>query len=179
MKIILIALLSIILCSGCLTLGYKEYRFKINPDHSGTLTIKFVNIKSTSDEGVSVDSVRFRDYSELINDFVNGSRMEEDFIRAKVVSKKLFEENGQLCGEVVLTFDSLSQVNIYQYDKNGPYLLLGNVLNEKFADSNGKQGPDYFPAVIWDNKMTALYLKNTVDEKIDSAYELLSLYKQK
>lgn len=178
MKIFFIAIICTILCSGCLTLGYKEYRFQINSDHSGTLTIKFVNIRSSCDDVASVDSVRFKDYSELINDFVKGTRMEEDFSRAQVLSKKLFEEKGQLCGEVVLKFDSLSQVNIFQYDKNGPYMLLGNLLNEKYSDSNGKQGPEYFPAVLWDNTQTMLYLKNSVDDKIDTANELLSLYKK-
>lgn len=179
MKIIFITIICTVLCSGCLTLGFKEYRFQINTDHSGTLTIKFVNIKSSCDSKVTADSVRQVDYSELINDFINGNRIEEDFNRAKIISKKLFEEKGQLCGEVIITFDSLSQVNIFQYEKNGPYMLLGNVLNEKYSDSNGKQGPEYFPAVIWDNKQTMLYLKNSLDDKIDSANEILSLYNKR
>ena len=57
-------------------------------------------------------------------------------------------------------------------------MMLGNILNEKYAESNGMIGPDYFPAIIWPNSIKELTLRNRIDVKIDSTASLLEYYKE-
>ncbi|MBI4946097.1 MAG: tetratricopeptide repeat protein [Bacteroidetes bacterium] len=178
MKKMLIILTSFILLTGCLTVEFKEYKFELNPDKSGTLTIKFINIRAVCENKTAADSVSDADYNELVNAYLNGTRIEDDFANAHVISKRLFEEDGKLCGETVLKFDSISQVNIFQYDPSGPLMLMTNVLNEKYYDSNGNKGPDYFPAVFWDKSVKTLILKNAIATDIDSTKELLGFYRK-
>jgi hypothetical protein len=76
----------------------------------------------------------------------------------------LFEENGYLCGEVNLTFDSLSSVNLFQFDKQSPYMSYVNSYSETYVESNGTYDENVMPVVFWNKNIKELYLKTQITE---------------
>ena len=180
-KLIAFLLGIVFLLSSCLTCEYKEYKFELSGKGKSKLTIKFVNIMSKYDsEEITKDEQITKDYEELTNTYIIGDEMEKKYPNAKLISKRLFEENNQLCGEAVYEFDDISQANIYQYDKKSPYMYyLGSLSSETFYKSNGKQGPDYFPAVVWDKSKKELTLTTKVNEQDEKCTSLLYKWKSK
>ena len=121
----LIFLLAVI-TSSCLTVEKKEYTFKLKNNHSGELTIKFINIISMMDDTVDVSA---SDFEELITSYIDGDQFEQDYQNATVRSKRLFEKDGVLCGEVIIDFNDLKSVGLFQYDTKGPYMFnMGSFL---------------------------------------------------
>ena len=101
---LLLLLTIMVSMAGCLTCERKEYVFKLTGSNSGILTIKYVNIFSGMiDSAGEIDA----DYDELINMWLYGKKLESDFPGATKFRKRIFEENGQLCGEVSMDFDDL------------------------------------------------------------------------
>ena len=166
----LVALMAILL-SSCLTAQYKEYKFEFDGKTSGTLTVTHRNIYSTRyDDEMTVEEEMEEDYQEIMDDYINGTTIEDDYPNAKVVSKKMFEENHELCGEIVLKFDAIEDVNLYKYSKKAPYMFY---LDDDYFDSNGEKGPEYMPVVIWDKK--AKVLEVTVELDTPDEEETISL----
>lgn len=176
-SLIVLLFSAIVVLSGCLTAQYKEYKFDFKDKTSGTLTITYVNIFSQIYEDEDVDSVLNGDFSELADDYLAGTTVEGDFPNAKVVSKRLFEDNNQLCGEIVLEFDDISDVNLFKYDKKGPYQFAIPSGDEEFFDTNGEKPADYMPVVFWDKKMKNLEVTTTISEPEDTDKSLLSTWK--
>ena len=56
----------------------------------------------------------------------------------------MFEENGELCAEIIIDFDDLKAVGLFQYDSKGPYMFnVGSFLDsETYLKSNGEFGGD-------------------------------------
>jgi hypothetical protein len=156
----------------------KEYTFQLKDNTSGTLTIKFINILSMKDDTVDISE---SDFSELMNSYVNGDQLESDFENAVVRSKRLFEENGVLCGEVIIDFKELSQVGLYQYEAKGPYMInISSYLEgETYQSSNGEYGGDIMPAVFWSKGNETLSLTTYVTSPDESTIGLLSFYNKK
>lgn len=175
-SLIVLLFSAIVVLSGCLTAQYKEYKFDFKDKTSGTLTITYVNIFSQISDGEDVDSVLTSDFGELADDYLAGTTVEGDFPNAKVVSKRLFEDNNQLCGEIVLEFDDISDVNLFKYDKKGPY-QFAIPSDEDFFDSNGDKPADYMPVVFWNKKMTSLEVTTSISETEDTDKSLLSTWK--
>lgn len=176
-----ISLLSIVflmvLITGCLTVEKKEYTFRMTDSNSGTLTIKFINLMSMMDDTVDVSGA---DYVELMNAYINGNQIETDYENAIVRSKRLFEENGVLCGEVIIDFTDLNSVGLYQYEAKGPYMLnVGSFLEgETFLNSNGDYGGDVMPVVFWPKGDETLTLTTYVTTPDETTVGLLSQYKK-
>jgi hypothetical protein len=170
-----------LLLSSCLTTEYKEYTWVLTGEKSGTLTIKYYNIMSDTDpESEDATDVQITtDYNEMMDSYINGTSLTDEYPNALSVDKRLYEENGVLCGEVVVKFDDLSQVKVYQYDSKCPMMFsLQSLSSETFDSSNGEQGPDYFSAVIWKPGMKTLTLKTSVaDPAEDGNYSLLGKWK--
>ena len=101
LKVLFVFLLSAFIFSGCLTVEKKEYVFKLTGKTSGTLTIKYINIISNNEDDKDVSE---QDFQELINDYFNGSSIDEYYPSAKNIEKRLYEENGVLCMEVTMNF---------------------------------------------------------------------------
>lgn len=175
-SLFLIVVLSIMI-TGCLTVEKKEYTFQMKDGNSGTLTIKFINLISMMDDTVDVSGA---DYVELMNSYINGSQIESDYENAIVRSKRLFEENGVLCGEVIVDFTDLTSVGLYQYDAKGPYMLnVGSFLEgESFLNSNGDYGGDVMPVVFWPKGNETLTLTTYVTTPDETTVGLLSHYKK-
>ncbi len=165
--------------SGCLTVQYKVYNFKINKDGSGTLTITYKNIMSqvSSQSQDSIAQEINSDFASLLTDYVAGSQIEKEYPNAKVVKKELYEENGVLNGKVVIEFDNPAQVGLFKYDKRSPYTMcMGSSMTESYFDSNGKYDKD-LNVVAWDRKMKELTLVTLVTEPGDDTYGLLDMWK--
>lgn len=175
-SLFLVVVLSIMITS-CLTVEKKEYTFQMKDGNSGTLTIKFINLISMMDDTVDVSGA---DYVELMNSYINGSQIESDYENAIVRSKRLFEENGVLCGEVIVDFTDLTSVGLYQYDAKGPYMLnVGSFLEgESFLNSNGDYGGDVMPVVFWPKGNETLTLTTYVTTPDETTVGLLSHYKK-
>ncbi len=174
-----LSLLSIILLSvlitSCLTVEKKEYTFEMKDNKSGTLTIKFINILSMKDDTMDVSE---SDFTELLSTYIDGDQLESDFENATVKSKRLFEEDGVLCGEAIIEFNELGFVGLFQYDENCPFMFnVSSFLeSETFLNSNGDFGGDIMPVVFWPKGLKTLKLTTTVTTPDDSTIGLLSLY---
>lgn len=134
--------------SSCLTVEKKEYTFVLKDSNSGTLTIKFINIMSMKDDTTDVSA---SDFEELLSSYIDGNEIESDFKNAVVRGKRLFEEKGVLCAEVVIDFDDLESVGLFRYDTKSPYMFnLSSFLDsETFLKSNGRYGGEVMPVVFW------------------------------
>jgi hypothetical protein len=177
-KFSLLALLfsAIIVLSGCLTAQYKEYKFNFTGKNTGTLTVTHRNIFSQIYSDEDADSVLNSDFAELLSSYLEGTTLEEKFPDAKVVSKKLYEENGQLCGEIVFEFTDIAQVNLFQYDKKAPFQFY-IPSDEEYFDTNGEKPATYMPVVFWDKKLKSLEVTTTISTPEETDQSLLTTWK--
>jgi hypothetical protein len=172
-------LISLFILNGCLTSEFKEYKLKINPDKSGTGSFKFINILSHNySEEDSIDI----DFIELVNDYVDGNKLEEKMPGVKIVTKKLFEENGRLSGLVEFEFKNIKDLGFHQYDENSPIMYYIDIWSENYVNSNGEFNPDIMPVVFWNKDTEEIRLKTTISGEVDtedpSYVSLLDNYKK-
>ncbi|HCT71556.1 MAG TPA: hypothetical protein DF409_11645, partial [Bacteroidales bacterium] len=87
------------------------------------------------DDGKDVTA---QDFAEIIDKYINGDQLEQDFPGAANIKTRLYEQNGQLCGEVTLDFPSLSAARLYQYDENSPLMMCISAAydSETYVSSN-------------------------------------------
>ncbi|MDP8221163.1 MAG: hypothetical protein P9X26_07445 [Candidatus Stygibacter frigidus] len=177
MRIFMILLISFFL-SGCLTTQFKEYRFTFNQDGSGTGSIKFINIVSEEDEDKDVS---YADFQELINSYLQGEQFETDNPEFRVISKELFEENGQLCAKVEFAFVHYSDASFLKYDKCdcSPMMYYAGDLSETVIETDGEtmSGSESIPVYFWDNNSTTCYIKTQVKDDMSDAHEMMDIYK--
>lgn len=161
--------------TSCLTVEKKEYKIELEGDHSGILTIKYINIMSVMEDGRDVSD---KDYEELTVEYLSGSRPEDKYSPAKVLDKRLFEENGMLCGEVVIEFDDLKQIGIYRHSDGCPYMMCVNpcLENETYASSNGTWGGPDLPVVFWESGFDILTLSTRITVPDETTKSLLNEY---
>jgi len=164
-----------LLISGCLTVEKKEYTFEMKDNKSGTLTIKFINIMSMMDDTMNVSD---SDFSELVATYIEGDQLETDYESASVKSKRLFEENGVLCGEAVIEFEELDDVGLYLYDESCPFMFNVSTFleSETFLSSNGEYGGEKMPVVFWSKSLKTLKLTTTITTPDETTIGLLSHY---
>jgi len=168
--------LAVLFLSSCLTVEKKEYIFKLKDAHSGTLTIKYYNIMSMKDDTADISQ---SDFDEMISAYIDGNQLAEDYPNALIRSKKLFECDGELCAEVIMDFDDLKSVGLFQYESKGPYMFnVGSFLDsESYLKSNGEFGGDVMPVVFWPKSLKSLNLTTYVTEPDESTISLLDEYK--
>lgn len=175
--LIMTGLVAIVLfLSGCLTCEKKEYTYKFDGKESGTLTIKYINIMSTMDD--TVDN-SLEDFNTLIYDYYEGTSVENEYADATLISKRLFEENGVLCGEIVLGFQDLTTAHLYQHQGKGSLMYcLGcySIESEYYNESNGEYGNDVMPVVFWEPNLKELALKTDVTAPDETTIGLLDQY---
>ncbi len=163
--------------SACLTVESKEYRIKLNADHSGEAVIKFVNIMSEADDTVDISS---DDFHQLIDFYLQGNQLEKENPGFHNVKKRLYEEDSVLCGEITFTFDSLGSVRIFKYDANSPFMYaVGSPLSsEQYVESNGMLGRDWMPIVFWQKDSRELYIKTKIVSEVSFQRGLLKNFKE-
>lgn len=174
-KAIVLIFLAVIV-SSCLTIEQKEYTFEINADGSGSLRIKYINILSMKDDTANVAQF---DFQELVSTYLEGNQLQQDYPDAVIRSKRIFEEKGILCGEVILDFNNLRNVGIYQYDANCPYMFNINSFldSESFVSSNGDYGGDIMPVVFWPKTLTRLKVSTSITIPDETTISLVDDYR--
>lgn len=180
-KILLFAFLVAMLTglSSCLTCERKEYIFQFTGENSGKLTIRYINIFANSLDSTGELKV---DYAELTDMWLNGEKLERDFPSAKHFKKRLYEQDGQLCGEVVMEFEKLSDVRLYRYQQSGPFMFSMSAVNddgENFQQCNGDFGGDQMPVVFWPADTKTLRFSTIIARPDSSTVSLLSMWKNK
>ncbi len=174
-KIVAIAILAFFV-SSCLTVEKKKYVFEMTGKNTGKLTITYINIFSQMDDTLDVSE---EDFDELINDYINGSTLEDSYPLASNIQKRLYEENGKLNGEVTMDFASFDAARLYQFDKKSPiaFSVSQSIDGESFESSNGTLGnKDYMNVVFWSPKAKSLEITTTVNEYNEE--DCVSLVKQ-
>jgi len=169
-------IITVLFMSGCLTCEKKEYTFDFTGKDSGRLTIKYINLMSTMDDSVDISE---EDFSSLITDYYEGTEIENEFPDAIVASKRLFEENGVLCGEIVLEFSEIAMGHLYQHNGKGPLmycLSCYSIDSEYYSESNGEYGGDIMPVVFWDSGLKTLTLSTDVTYPDETTVGLLDRY---
>lgn len=167
-------LLVIILFNDCLSVERKEYKVSLTGANSGKAAIKYINIVSTKDEDRDVS---MKDFAELITDYIEGKKLEDEFPNVRNIKKRLFEENGVLCGELTFDFDSLSSVKIFKYDKDSPFMLIkDNFSNETLDEHNGEIINENLPVIFWNKNSKIFTWSTTITSDLSNAVSLLSQY---
>lgn len=160
--------------SGCLTVEFKEYHIKLKNGQSGEATIRFINILSESDDTTDITK---EDFQTLIDTYVNGNKFERDNPGFRNVKKRLYEDKGVLYGEISFSFDSLSTVRLFKFDKDSPYMYYASnpLSSEALVETNGIVGEQWMPVVFWKKDAREFYVKTRV---ISDARFRTSLLKQ-
>jgi len=166
-----------IVMTGCLASQYKEYRYRLNDDGSGTGTIKFVNIVSQEDNGEDVSAA---DFDSLVSGYLEGTAFEDDNLNLNVKSKRLYEENGVLVGEVAFSFNDLDSIGFFRNAecKCSPVMFYLGSVSETFVESNGTYlGEERdLPILSWDPKANEFYFKTFLLEDVSECHGLLPQY---
>ncbi len=176
-----VILVATYLLSSCLTCETKDYTFELNNTGGGKLSIKFNNIMSKKDkEDLSKTEEIAADFEELADKYIKSDEIEKTFPDAKMIEKKLYEENGKLNGIIVFEFTKISQVKLYQFDKMSPFqYYLSSLSSESFGSTNGVQAPDYLPVISWDKATKKLTLSTKVQEvDAETTSSLLASWKK-
>ena len=173
--IFFIAALAVAMAS-CLTVEKKEYSFEMTGENSGKLTIRYINIYSVMDDG---KDVTVEDFQELLDKYINGDQVVQDFPGATNIKKRLFEENNQLCGEITLDFAELSSARLYQYDKKSPVMMCISAAfdSETYVSSNGSFGNDYMPVVFWPGGSKKMEVITSVTAPDETSMSLVDAFR--
>ncbi|MEI8046410.1 MAG: hypothetical protein WCI92_03445 [Bacteroidota bacterium] len=165
--------------AGCLTCERKEYVFQLTGENSGKLTIKYINIFSSLIDSTGELSA---DYDELINLWLKGEKLERDFPEATKFRKRIFEEDGTLCGEVTMEFDDLSKVHLYRFKNSGPFMFSLSSFNddgETFLQTNGELGGEKMPVIFWPAEEQSLRFSTKIATPDSSCVSMLKQWEEK
>jgi len=185
MKKIYLSVVTVILVgsfAGCLTVETKEYSFKLKKGKSGEGRIKYINIMS--DQKDSASAVE-QDYRELIDSYLNGDKIKDEFPNIRIKKKRLYEEDNQLVGEVTFEFDDITKVRFYKYKDSGPWCYyLGSGfsmgrLSESYFSSDGTWGGENMPVIFWDGTQKEFEFKTTVTAPEKNTLSLLDMWKER
>lgn len=149
------------LLTGCLTAEFKEIRLKLGADgKSGTGVMLFTGIASSPGDTLDVSR---DDFNTLIADYYLGSKIETENKGMKNVKKRLYMQNGTLCGEVTFQFDELSDLGVYRHNNQGPYMYYtvadGFFTSGQYESSNGTYAGEKLPLVFWDPGTKDFHIK--------------------
>ena len=156
--LLLWTLTAAILLPGCLAFQTKEYHIQLKTDHSGEALLRFTNLRSESDDTLDTSA---DDFAQLIGSYLNGSQIEKQNPGFQNVRKRLFEQNGVLVGEIEFTFDSLSAIQVFKFDRASPYMYyVGSSLSsEQLLESNGTSGGSWMPVIFWPKDAREFFIK--------------------
>jgi len=167
----------VFILSGCLTVEKKLYKFEFTGENSGILTIDYINIMSIMDDTLDVSK---EDFDELLSDYIYGDQIESEFPEAQNLQKDLYEKDGMLCAKITMEFTELSDVLLYQYKGQGPYMkYLGGALDtEYFYDANGEFGGENMPVIFWESDLSILDLVTEVTAPDETTVSLIDKYRE-
>ena len=164
----------LILFTGCLTVEKKEYIIELTDGTSGTLTVKYYNIMSQPDDGKDVS---LEDFGILVDDYLNGDKVNENFPNTTILSKELFEADGMLCGKVVLKFNALKDVKLYRHHGKGPYMWnIFYSFSETLETTNGEYNENQFSSIFWPGNTKTFKISTISTENVAKNISLLKQY---
>lgn len=134
--------LGCLLMAGCPEIGRVTYRFDLG---QGAGSLSFEDIGT--DDPSSAQS----DFAQIVNEWVLGSKVQDEHPTWRVGERKLFERDGRLDGQVLFTFDSPSDAGLYQHNKKSPYLWCASQ-GETVISTNGTVVPQYPSCVMFERK---------------------------
>ncbi len=168
--------------TGCLTAEKKEYFLKMNPDGSGSGRIVFHNIMSAQEDS---SDVTMRDYTDLVNQYVKGTKFEDGHPGFTNVKKRLYENDGVLNGEVTFDFSSPELVGLYRYKDKGTWVYYmgydggnGDMSVEHYDSSTGELAGDKVPLIFWPEGTTEFEIRTKLGEADRSSRSLLALFRR-
>ncbi len=178
-KLFLISVICAVMMTGCLTVEKKQYRVVMTGEKSGRCTIKFINIVSLKNNDVDLS---YKDFTEFIDEYYKGKKLEKVYKGCKNFSKRLFVEKNQLCGEFSFDFDNLRDVSLFQYQNGCPYVLVVTSkeegLTERLVGSNGERADEENPVVFFQTGQKVLEWETSVTEDMKDGVNLVSLYNE-
>jgi len=183
-RLLVVALAGALLIAGCIQVEKKEYRYTLKTNGTGAGTIRFVNIVSQEDNDKDVS---FKDYAELVTDYMDGTKFEDENPALKVTGKKLYEEKGVLVGEFNFTFASLDSVGFFRAAGCAccPVLHFAKSSSstgggETIASSNGQmvEGVTDAPFIKWDSGIKEFSYTTTLGVDTSKVHSLLPHYKK-
>lgn len=137
------------LATGCLKFERTRFSFDFK---ARTGEVRFVNIMTDKDENVAAD------WAELVNEFILGTKVDKDHPTWQIVSKKLEPTDSTLDGVISLSFNTPSDVGIFQYDKKSPYLWCAKT-DETILSTDGRRTTPIENCVAWDRKAHVAYVE--------------------
>lgn len=173
-----------VLFTGCLTCEKKDFVYIINKDGSVNLTITYFNIMSnhseSEEEGDSPEITLEEDYQDLMSNYLGGTSPENDYANVVVESKRLYEYNGKLNGEVKLKFSNLADAKVFADTKHKIIVKdFCTNFSETLESSNGTTNSEKTLAV-WDAKETKLTYTTFVSaSESEGNTSLLGLWKKR
>ena len=173
----LVIVLLALMMSSCLTSEKKEYVFKFTGKNTGTLTIRYINLLSSRDDSTDLSKADFKD---LLDNYINGDKIKEEYPTATNFRKQLYEINGQLYAEIVMDFQNLEAARLYQHDANSPFMLclMTEKNTEHFVESNGGYGGTIMPVVFWNKELKELRLTTSITQPDQSTISLVGPYRE-
>jgi hypothetical protein len=117
--------------NGCLVVSRRIFTYNILSNGKVELVIQYLDIRSAATtNGIEPDTgfvekdedntmtEEMKDYQSLIKDFYVSGYFADCYPTGKVVSKKLYETDNQLNGEIRVMFDNLEAAGISKVKKN-------------------------------------------------------------
>jgi len=166
-------LLLVIVFTSCLTVERKDYSFKFAAKEGGEMTIVFYNILSSSEDGKDMST---KDFNDLINNYYKGTKIQDEYPTCKIIKKELYDDNGVLSAKIILKFNKMADVKLYQHQNKGSIMLYISSIYETYDKSNGQYGGDIMPVIFW-KKSKKLTLTTKVQEPSKKTVSLLEKFK--
>jgi hypothetical protein len=178
-RVVLLLILSSILFTGCLIAEKKEYTFKVNADGSGSGTIRYVNLVSQDDEE---QDVSFKDFAELVTDYMQGNKFTDENPQYTVTDKKLYEQDGMLIGEFSFTFTSWDSSGFFRTedcDCCPTFYYFEGMNNETYESSNGNYLGESgnLPLILYPAGTTDFRINTTLLTDLSGTHSLIEHYR--
>lgn len=159
MKKFLLCCFALFLLAGCLTYEGKIFNYQLNKDGTVDLTVTYVGIRSPDPD--SLESA----YKELVDSYLNGDELAAKFPYGKIESKRLFEKEGKLYGEVKVKFQTYADAGIY-YNKSKKIVVMGTepfqlTMDETIEKSNGIKPGTVTGLLVWEEDQRNLIIELT------------------
>lgn len=151
---------------GCPDIGRMTYRFDL-VSGQGTLTL--------DDIGTDDPASAVTDFANLVNDYLLGSKVQDEHPSWRVGERRLYENGGRLDGIVVFTFDRAADVGLYQHTKKSEYLWCGKD-GETVVSTSGEIVPPYPNCVVFHRKDKQFEVTVTTGSGLGGRTSLLPLY---
>jgi hypothetical protein len=131
-----------LLLGGCPEIGRITYRFDLE---RGAGSLSFEDI-GTDDPASSQ-----ADFAQIVNEWVLGSKVQDEHPNWRVGERKIFEKDGRLDGLVLFTFETPGDAGLYKHDRKSPYLWCASE-GETVISTSGTMVPMYPACVVFDRK---------------------------